>query len=458
MEKNPSLEKLVEENRQLKVKCLELKAQVELEKGRRHEIEQNVSKVLNSPGSVSDQLKMWSEQVSVLQQITDLQSSLINKDFILKQDVVIKDLRGALEFASPEASVVDVASPEHSVADDADVSESGWATLDGLTPSEAPSSPTPEGTEMNDNPCPPPKFKRGNTYVLYNSSAKQPAATGVSLADLHTQDQVRVQRCARVLDRLHVLPDHVNTLLLMDSNGHKIKGRQLDPVNRSTWVLSSGGLCLPAAVHALLQHGESHHNIRKVAISIGTNDYLHRTQHVVGERGRYLKALEEVTGKLFPNAALHFVLPVTGGNIPKSYIDRLHNDIAANIPECAVLSPPDMRSKFSDGVHLNQGGISRFLSFLQEYLVPRMPARFSRESGRRSSAPTYASSLNPASSSDRRVSPSDIRNSSRSQWFPGPPVAKLSPHQPQIDRSLVAEVTAQVISEIMSRNLLNHVY
>ena len=445
--------RLVEENRVLTLKSLELKAQVELEQGRRHEIEQNVSKVINSPGSMSDQLKMWSEQVKVLKQITNLQSSLIDKDFIIKQNDVIKDLRGALELAAPEHSDADE-NIEVSISESERESDAHFSTVD-----EAPCSPAAENTPNEDNSCPPPKFKKGNTYALYNSSARRPAATSVSLADLHTQDRERVHRFARVVDRLHSLPEHVNTLLLMDSNGHKIKGRQIDSVNRSTWVLSSGGLCLPAAVHALQQHGASHKFIRKVAIVIGTNDYLHRTQHVVGKKGRYLKALSEVIGKLFPNASLHFVLPFTGGKIPKSYIDRLHSDITENIPECAVLSPPDMRSKLSDGVHLNQGGISRFLTFLQEHLVPRRPAIFSRESGRRSSSPTYAGSLNPVSPMNRHVSPPATWNSpDRNQWFSSSPVTELSPCPPQIDQSLIAEVTKKVISELMSRNLLNNAY
>ena len=442
---------LVDENRLLKLRALELKAQVELEQGRRHEIEVNVSKVLNSPGSAKDQMEMWAKQVSVLKEITNLQSSLIDKEFIIKQNDVIKDLRGVLELASPEPSEFD--------EQDESVCESE-PNAKFVTVDEATCSPTSERTEIVDKPCPPPKFKKGNTYVLYNSRASQPAATSVSLADLHTQDRERVKRCVDVLHRLKSLPEHVDTILIGDSNMHKIKGRQLDPVDRSTWVLSIGGLCIPALVHALQQQSKPYNNIKKVGVSVGTNDYLHRTQHVVSERGRYLKALKEVSGKLFPNASINFVLPFTGGKTPKSHIDRLYSDINSHIPDCVILRPPDMKSKLSDGVHLNQGGISRLVSFLQERLIARRPAVFSRESGRRSSASTYAGSVNPGSMErQRRESPPVIWNSPlRSQQGSSPPDSGLSPHRQQIDQSLVAEVTAGVIHELMSRNLLYNVY
>ena len=477
------LKKLFEENRSLKLRSLELKAQVELETGRRSDIEEKVNKLMNSPGAVSDQLRMWSDQVNVLEQITDLQSSLIDKDFIIKQSEVIRDLKGVLDLASPERSEavdtesassifsveesevikdlqsdLDRASPERSEADEVE-SVTSVITVDEIQSSTAEDS-IPDNSAGNVDRRRP-KFKKGNTYLVYNSTIHQPAATTDNIADLHTNDRERLQRFHSVLDRLESLPEHVDSLLLMDSNGHKIKGRQLDPVNGSTWVLSSGGLCVIAAVHALQLHDKSYGNIQKVTYSLGTNDHLHRTQHVLGERVSYLKALREVTAKLFPNASMHFILPFNGGKVPKSSIDSLHTDIATHIPECVVHYPPNMRAKFSDGVHLNHEGIARFTAFLREDLVPRRQTLFSRSSGRRSAATTYSSSLNPpgrvntlSDPSSRMWEPRDSGNSNH--WGPASPVCQSS-HQLQIDRNLVSEVAAEVINELMSRNLLNNV-
>ena len=175
-----------------------------------------------------------------------------------------------------------------------------------------------------------------------------------------------------------------------------------------------------------------------------------------------MKALRKVIAKLFPNASFNFVLPFTGGKIPKSHIDRLRSDINSHIPDCDILSPPDMKSKLSDGVHLNQGGISRLVTFLQERLVHRRPAVFSRESGRRSSSSTYAGSLNPAGPMERAQRESPPANSTwnsprRSQRGSSPSVSGLSPHHPQIDQDLVAEITASVMSALLSRNLIYNV-
>ena len=101
------IQQLTAENSVLKTEILETKAQVEIEVCRRNEVQENVNKVLNSPGAATNQLLMWSEKVRILEQITDLQSSLIDKNFILKQGDVIKDLHSALD----AETVIPVVSP-----------------------------------------------------------------------------------------------------------------------------------------------------------------------------------------------------------------------------------------------------------------------------------------------------------------------------------------------------------
>ena len=100
---------LSQENRSLKVRVLELQAEVATETEKRLEVETTAQRMLNSPGATTEQLQMWSDKVVVLREITDLQSSLIDKEHIIRQDEVISDLREAFQhedFLSPNYSLV----------------------------------------------------------------------------------------------------------------------------------------------------------------------------------------------------------------------------------------------------------------------------------------------------------------------------------------------------------------
>ena len=100
---------LSQENRSLKVRILELQAEVTNETEKRLEVETTAQRMINSQGATADQLQMWSDKVGVLREITDLQSSLIDKEHIIRQDEVISDLREAFQhedFLSPNYSLV----------------------------------------------------------------------------------------------------------------------------------------------------------------------------------------------------------------------------------------------------------------------------------------------------------------------------------------------------------------
>ena len=135
----------------------------------------------------------------------------------------------------------------------------------------------------------------------------------------------------------------------------------------------------------------------------------------------------------------------------RSFIDSLQNDVASYMPDCVLLSPPNMKGRLNDGVHLNQGGVARFLDFLQEHLVPRRPARFSSNSGRRSGSATYRDSLGTTGSGNFRVSqPASwvaTHFSGGNSWGPS------QPQRPQIDRNMLEEITAEVVNEL-SKNFI----
>ena len=113
----------------------------------------------------------------------------------------------------------------------------------------------------------------------------------------------------------------------MDSNGHKVKGKDIDSEG-GTWVISSSGLCIVAAVHSLRALTKCYANIKKVTFSIGLNDELHKRQHIGGERSVYLSELQNITSKVFPNAGpIHFILPFIGGHMSSQASNKLKEDI-----------------------------------------------------------------------------------------------------------------------------------
>lgn len=477
------IQQLTAENSVLKTEILETKAQVEIEVCRRNEVQENVNKVLNSPGAATNQLLMWSEKVRILEQITDLQSSLIDKNFILKQGDVIKDLHSALDaetvipVVSPSAATTVSANSlnfgstqtypgdtQHDLpqavitADDTSLNESSstftshcddYVTVDDVTTESDTAHANVDGKIR------PPKFHKNFTHVIYNSNIDKPGPSTENKMDLHVGDQERVKRFDSALERMRDLPQHVDTVVFTDSNGHKVKGRQLDPMGR-TWVLSSGGLCINATVHSLQSLNETYSGITRVVYSLGLNDELHKRQHVKGERGWYLSALGSVTNKVFPNASMSFVLPFSGGKISKQSIGSLKSDIVKHLPNTVIHSPPGMEFG-PDGVHLNATDLTHFRRFLKEKVV-RQPTIFSSNSGKRSEFRTsYSGSLGLSPWS----TPFDAQPHSDSYGLRSPTNhrdffnSSLSPNSQSVDQNLVAEITNQVVSELLQRKLLN---
>ena len=411
--------RLDEENKSLKQKILELNAHVQQECERRKDVEANVTKLLNSPSAVTQQMEMWSKKVEILQQITDLQSSLIDKDFILKQAGVIKDLRASIHAESDHHESDITAESQYSVVADETLNDTGTNISDEsyLTiRSEATSdksnltSTTGSVTDLSVNSSvaatddhaqpfiesspklrpPPLKLKRGESHIIYNSNHTDALFTFPSVNNIHMNDTRRMEVFLNNLKRLDKIPESVKTLLISDSNGHKIRGRDLDS-ERNTWVISSGGLCLVSTVHALRSLTASYSGINKVVYHMGLNDELHKRQHIGGEREKYLAELSRVTKKVFPQAESKFILPLSGGKMSREAINSLRDDIMKYMPECTIYTPPDMSNMFDySGVHLNDYGIQKFKTFLiNDIIVKRRQRIFSEISGRRSNTTSY---------------------------------------------------------------------
>ena len=165
----------------------------------------------------------------------------------------------------------------------------------------------------------------------------------------------------------------MTTLIVGDSNLHGFDGKEVD-TEGSVNVRSVGGLCVVAAVNALLGHKHHYDRINQVVWSLGTNDALHQEQHCLEERKRYLKLLYTESKRLFPQAEIKFVVPFVGmDKVPTSYIKELSRDITESC-NIKVYRAPSMRQKLCrDGVHLNKGGRAVFMKFIRRKFAPHVP-------------------------------------------------------------------------------------
>ena len=207
----------------------------------------------------------------------------------------------------------------------------------------------------------------------------------------------------------------VDSLMILDSNGHKLDANEIDPTGH-TEIRSSGGLCLPATVHGLMHYKRRHYNIKHVYYGIGTNDALHGAgEHVAGEQVNYVKRLYQESRRVFPNGRVTILLPPAGiEKVDVDFIDAFSNVIKEAAVPIKQLRTPSMRGKLilPQKVHYNEDGV-RFVTGWMQKILPTRPRVFSATSGRTmftdvsggtsfnpvwsNSAPTYADSVNHGS-------------------------------------------------------------
>ena len=196
------------------------------------------------------------------------------------------------------------------------------------------------------------------------------------LSPLHEADIARSNRLSFILNTFKNLPDHVTTLILGDSNTHKIRGNDLDPKGNKVCVRSFGGLCIYATVHALKNYEHEYSNIRKVAWSLGANDALHgEDQHCLDDYPHHVQALYTETKRVFPNSTVHFILPFSGIKaVTPAFRSSLQALLKEHAPEIKMHNPPNMSGKMMrDGVHINQAGKEAYVNFLMKKFTKNKP-------------------------------------------------------------------------------------
>ena len=188
------------------------------------------------------------------------------------------------------------------------------------------------------------------------------------LSPLSPPDLARSGRPKYILKTLRNLPSHTDTLILGDSNSHHIDGKEIDPVNNSVAIRSSGGLCIVALVHALKEHTSPLNRLKKVYLAIGVNDFLHSDDHCLDDWPHHIKSLQTECLRVFPRAKLFFILPFRGlPSVPQSFLKELEHQLKTQAPKFKRLSSPFMRNKVDrGGVHINDKGKQHYLQFLQK--------------------------------------------------------------------------------------------
>ena len=211
----------------------------------------------------------------------------------------------------------------------------------------------------------------------------------VTMCPINPACMTRSKRESYILNTIKNFPDHVDTLCGGDSMLHGVDGKVIDPEG-SINVRSVGGLCVVAAVSALRRHDQCHRRIKRVIWYLGTNDFLHQSQHCLevnedkpNAQQQYLGLLDSECRRVFPEAVVTFILPFSGSDkVPESHIKQLSGDIKAACPRFNVCQPPSMRNKLSrDGVHLSRDGKRELVKFLQSKFAPPRAQRRNTQRG-----------------------------------------------------------------------------
>lgn len=266
--------------------------------------------------------------------------------------------------------------------------------------------PSDEEAEERDAPEPPPPQPGNATAVLPTGS--QQGADNIHVQDrnrgdappgelpagfipIHQDCETKGKKFLAGLKNMITLPKHATTLLVGDSLAHNINKKQVDPESDTLRVRSVGGMCVVAAVQALMRLERSYGNIKRLIWCLGTNDHLHRAKHCDEERIKYFKALETESLRVFPNATVSFVVPYQGmKKLNNKDISDLVRVLKVNCPRFKVHSPPSLRDKVAaGGVHPNKEGRRVITNFYRTRFFGKQRL-FNKDSGQPKPGRLYA--------------------------------------------------------------------
>ena len=117
-------------------------------------------------------------------------------------------------------------------------------------------------------------------------------------------------------------------------------------------------------------HGKAKHmcNVKTLAFGLCTNDELHRREHKE-EMSSYIKKLDMIARKVFPDAKISFSLPFSSiRGLGVDYVNGLRHSIKEADVGWNILVTQSMQNKLvgQQQIHLNQSGRWAYIKWLQK--------------------------------------------------------------------------------------------
>ena len=262
---------------------------------------------------------------------------------------------------------------------------------------------------------------------------------------------------------LSYFPRHATTLLLGDSLVHCVNKQDFD-CGDTLRVRSVGGLCIAAFLSALKQRQRPLGSVKRLILSIGVNDLLHREIHCSDDTIEIFKAMCVETKRVFPKASVYFVLPYKGiTKVSGDDIKELQKLAKTYCPKFKVFTPPSLVNMVSSGgVHAKKQGAKLLLEFYKK-IVPVPPRPFSRDSGRQGHFPSYSAAATTQPSlqdaqTQRQRQPAPVQNDPVYMGKPGPSkAAPLTRHEfpgsnSDHNHNLAWDIATAVVSALQQRD------
>jgi hypothetical protein len=305
-----------------------------------------------------------------------------------------------------------------------------------------------------------PADAQGNSAIRPQPGSADPVP---GMAPLHPSCEAKAKKLLLGLNNTKTLPKHATTLLIGDSLVHCINKQDCPDSLR---VRSVGGLCISAFVRALKQRKRPLGGVKRLLLSLGVNDYLHRANHCRDDMEETFKAMGVEAKRVFPNAAVYYVLPYKGiTKVTLQDMQELEKLVRSNCKRFKVFTPPSLVNLVSvGGVHAKKQGAKLLTEFYRK-LVHVPPKTFSQDSGRQGQFPTYS-----AAAAFDQTSPPDVwgPQQQQRQWRPAPnnpsylgqplpsnaapPTIHEFPGSSDHNRNLAWDIASAVVSAFQQRD------
>ena len=278
-------------------------------------------------------------------------------------------------------------------------------------------------------------------------------------AYIHPSCEAKAKKLLLGLNNTKTIPKHATTLLLADSLAHCVNKHDFD-CSDTLRVRSVGGLCVAAFVRALKQRERPLGSVKRLILSLGVNDYLHREKHCAEESNDLFRAMGREAKRVFPNASVYFVLPYKGiTKVTDEDMNELQKLVKTNCRKFRVFTPPSLVNMVSPGgVHPRKQGAKLLTEFYRK-LVPVPQRPFSRDSGRQSQYPSYSAAAQqhpPPQTLQQRQAP--VSNNPAYLGQPGPssnaapPTRHVLPGSRDDNHNLAWDIASSVVCALQQRD------